>query len=76
MSTQPRSWKPEVQTDASGNWYDNALRFATEAEAKANADNLMMRWILVHKTRASPSEDEPNYKWENGRLTEIENGAG
>ena len=29
------SFKPEVQTDNTGNWYGNALRFATREEAEA-----------------------------------------
>jgi hypothetical protein len=28
------SFKPEVQADATGKWYGNALRFATRAEAE------------------------------------------
>lgn len=31
------SFKPMVQTDSTGKWYGNALAFATEAEALANA---------------------------------------
>jgi hypothetical protein len=30
------SFKPEVIADTSGKWCDNALRFATREEAKAN----------------------------------------
>jgi len=37
------SFKPEVQTDATGQWYGNALRFATRAEAEAQVTDLMMR---------------------------------
>ncbi len=62
----PKSWKPEVIADKSGKWCGNGLRFATEAEAKANADNLMTRWMAVTDTRAAPSEDEPNAKWDMG----------
>ena len=32
----PASWAPEVQTDSTGKWYGNALRFATESEAYAS----------------------------------------
>jgi hypothetical protein len=52
------SWKPEVQTDSTGKWYGNGLRFAAEEEAKANADDLSTRWTSVITTRASESEDE------------------
>lgn len=52
------SYKPEVQTDSSGKWYDNALRFASREEAKVWADDLSMRWFAVRATRATES-DEP-----------------
>lgn len=58
------SWKPEVQTDNTGKWYGNALRFATEAEAKANAEDLMLRWMAVREIRATESDDPVNYKWD------------
>ena len=45
------SFKPEVIADSSGNWSSNALRFATEEEAKIYADDLMMRWTAVQDTR-------------------------
>lgn len=66
-----KSWKPEVQTDNSGNWYGNALRFATEEEALANARDLSMRWTLVRDYRASESDDEPNYRYVDHTLVEI-----
>jgi hypothetical protein len=51
------SYKPEVQTDASGKWYDNALRFASREEAKVWADDLSMRWFAVRATRATECDD-------------------
>ena len=45
------SFKPEVIADSSGKWSSNALRFATEEEAKIYVDNLMMRWTAVRDTR-------------------------
>ena len=54
------SWKPEVIADSSGKWCGNALRFATKAEAEANARDLMMRWFLVRETRATESDDPVN----------------
>jgi hypothetical protein len=56
------SYKPEVQTDNSGKWYDNALRFETEEEAIASAKDLMRRWFAVRAVRASYSDDTVNYK--------------
>jgi hypothetical protein len=67
----PRSWKPEVKTK-SDPWTGNALRFPTKEEAEANVENLMMRWLAVTETRVVESDDEPNYKWVNGRLEAIE----
>ena len=66
------SFKPQVQTDSSGNWYDNALRFATREEAEANASNLADRWFLVTDYRAVESEDPVNYAWIDGRLVSVE----
>jgi len=66
------SWKPEVIADNSGAWAGNALRFPTQAEAEAWALDLSYRWILVSQWRATESDDEPNYRWIDGRLVEIE----
>ena len=66
------SWKPEVQTDNTGKWYGNALRFPTKEEAEANVKDLMYRWMQVLETRVVETPDEPaNYHWINGRLSEI-----
>jgi hypothetical protein len=62
-----KSYKPEVQTDSSGKWYENALRFATQEEAHANARDLAIRWFLVTAWRASECNDPVNYKWDNSR---------
>lgn len=35
------SWKPEVQTDLTGQWHGNGLRFLTHKEAEATTRNLM-----------------------------------
>jgi len=62
------SWKPEVQTDNTGKWYDNALRFATRDEAENSARDLQMRWFAVQDTRASESGDPVNYSYIDGVL--------
>ena len=64
------SWKPEVIADSSGKWVGNALRFATEAEAKANVENLADRWTSVRETRVVECDDPVNYAWIDGRLVE------
>jgi hypothetical protein len=65
------SWKPEVKTDNSGQWYGNALRFATKAEAEANVYDLMCRWTLVWDNRVVEVDDPVNYAWIDGRLVEA-----
>lgn len=49
------SFKPEFKVD--GQWATNALRFATEAEAKAYAWDLFMRWTAPTDKRVAPSDD-------------------
>ena len=56
------SFAPEVIADNSGKWTGNALRFATEKEAKIYVDDLAMRWFAVLDTRVVPSEDPVNYE--------------
>lgn len=58
------SWKPMVKTGSDPKWYGNALRFATEEEARANARDLAGRWLLVVDYTAEKSEDPPNYRWD------------
>ena len=69
------SWKPEVQTDSTGKWYSNALRFRTREEAEANARDLMMRWFAVLETRATESDDPVNYAWVDSALVEVKEEA-
>ncbi|MEK9735992.1 MAG: hypothetical protein VW239_01550 [Candidatus Nanopelagicales bacterium] len=66
------SYAPEVQTDSSGKWAGNALRFATEAEADAWAADLAMRWTLVRDIRVVESPDPVNYAIVDGRLTPLQ----
>ena len=62
----PVSWAPEVIADNTGKWYRNALRFATEAEALASANELASRWYMVRETRAAPAIEPVNYRWDEG----------
>ena len=57
------SYKAEVIAGSSGKWCDNALRFATLAEAQAYARDLWSRWTLVREYRAVESPDPVNYTW-------------
>jgi hypothetical protein len=62
--TAPKSWVPEVIADNSGKWSRNGLRFATKAEAEANAQNLLWRWLAVRETRVVETDDPVNYRWD------------
>jgi hypothetical protein len=62
------SYRPMVYVQ--GEWAGNGLRFATEAEALASAQNLMARWFLVDDVRVDASDDEVNYAWDKG-LKEV-----
>jgi hypothetical protein len=68
----PNSYRPEVQVIGQrGEWLPNGLRFATEAEALANAFDLAGRWMAVTHHRAAPSDDPVNYRWEDGKLIPV-----
>lgn len=42
----------------------NALRFATEEEAMASAENLFSRWTVPTGYHAKQSDDPVNYRWD------------
>jgi hypothetical protein len=50
------SWKPEVQTDLTGQWHGNGLRFLTHKEAEATARNLMRRGSRFARLARSRAE--------------------
>lgn len=65
-----RSYKPQVLVG--GTWSDNALRFATEIEAKRWADALLMRWFVPTDARAAMSSDAVNSRLsEDGTIESI-----
>jgi hypothetical protein len=64
-------YKGEVIADSSGNWAGNALVFPSEAEAKGYLVDLARRWTLVQDTRVVEVDEEPNYKWVDGRPERI-----
>jgi hypothetical protein len=57
------SWAPQVRVFGETKFVGNALRFATETEAKQQVHNLFMRWTQVEETRVVPSADPVNYRW-------------
>jgi len=54
------SWKPEVQVTGEDGWHSNAMAFATEAEAKAWAQDLFNRWFVTTAFRAVEVDTEAN----------------
>jgi hypothetical protein len=71
MSQDFKSWAPQVKTGNDPTFYSNALRFATEQEARENAHELMGRWMAVVDYRAVESEDPVTHRWVDGKLEEI-----
>ena len=66
------SWKPEVKVmNNNGQWSQNNLAFATEAEELESARDLFNRWILVEEFRAVESDQPVNYAIIDGKLQEV-----
>lgn len=65
------SFKPEVSTDGGETFHQNALCFATFAEARANARDLMGRWMLVTDYRAVESGDPVLHTYVDGVLDYV-----
>ena len=65
------SWLPEVIADSSGKWSGNALRFASESEARAYVKDLEWRWTSVRDTRVVESGDPVSHRWHDNRLEPV-----
>ena len=67
------NWKPEVKTGNDDKWYDNALVFATEKEARHSAESLYHRWTLCTAYRAVESTDPVNYRidWDSMEMVAV-----
>lgn len=65
------SYKIEVMVFDEEKWGSNALRFATEQEAKESAIDLEGRWTMVKEWRVVSSPDPVNYKWDAGRAVKV-----
>lgn len=68
---KPNSYKVEVQTDSTGQWYGNALRFPDEAQAAAYGRNLAGRWMAVNEHRVAPSSDPATDTFSEGKLGKV-----
>lgn len=66
------AWKPEVKVFGETKFCGNALRFATEAEAKGNVEALAWRWLAVEEWRVVEVEEPVNYAWIEGKLVPVE----
>ncbi len=66
-----KSWAPYVMTDSYG-YSTNGLRFATQEECEAYCEDLEGRWVLVRHYAPCVSDDEVNYRWENGQAVRLE----
>lgn len=62
------SFKPEVCASSDGLFSQNALCFATEAEALASAKDLHDRWMLCTAYRAAESTDPVTHALVDGVL--------
>lgn len=62
-----KSWKPAVQVFGETGWSYNGLRFATEAEALASAEELRGRWMMVENIAAHPSDDPVTHRFIDGK---------
>lgn len=65
------SFKPQVTTGVDPTFYGNALAFATEAEALANAKDLFERWILCTGHRAIESDEPVSHTYVDGVLAAV-----
>jgi len=62
------SFKSEVQTDDSGKWYSNAIRFATSEEADRYVEDLVGRWYAVRCARTVETDEPANYSYIDSKL--------
>jgi hypothetical protein len=67
----PTSFKPEVATDGTGNWYSNALRFAVRGDAEIYVEDLACRWTSVRDFRVVPSSDPVTHRWDDASFKAV-----
>ena len=65
------NYKPEVCASSDGKFSQNALCFATEAEALTSAKDLYSRWMLCTDYRAVESSDAVNYAIVDGKMVAV-----
>lgn len=65
------SYKVEVLVAGGADWVNNALRFATREEAETYGIDLFRRWLLVKEWRIAESDEDVNYRINNGSLEPV-----
>ena len=66
------SFKPEVCASRDGSFSQNALCFATKAEALISAHDLYSRWMLCTDYRAVESDEPATHTLVDGVLGRVE----
>lgn len=57
------SYAALIKTDSDRSWVGNQLRFATEKEAQAYADDLAKRWTAVRHAIIEKTKDPVTHAW-------------
>lgn len=65
------SFKVMVKARGETQLTGNAIRLATRTEAEEYALGLAIRWTAVETWEVQPSDNQPNYKYVNGKVEPI-----
>jgi len=57
-----------VQTDSTGKYYSNYLKFPTRNQAEAYAIDLAGRWTAVKYWRVGETSEPANYQYHDGKI--------
>ena len=68
------SYKVQVMLTSEPGWHGNGLRFATEADASAWAQEIFGRWMLVKMTRVMQVPEPALNEIRDGKLVFINTG--
>jgi hypothetical protein len=68
----PRSYRYELKVHGEGDKYHAlGLRFATPEEAEKAGSAHFSRWMMAEGYRVAPSDEEPNYRWDNEKYDAV-----
>lgn len=62
--TEPPSWKVGAKNTRDTRWAYNALRFATQTDAQAYANDLGSRWMGADQIEVHPADEAPTHRWD------------